>query len=184
MVDPVTTPPPLLVLGKLAEDLLLDACKDHVKGKVSTLLSRLEDTGDADELQSAYEDALKHAYHACLESLLGSIRTCGYSDDELRRYRSPVTISRGLHTGQVSARTGSMSGSLPSPRSLAGGSVAEWDYLQMSSRPPCGQDARCHNFPRPPKVALPLTSRRLQPAPRISTIAPAALHVPIPARAA
>jgi hypothetical protein len=91
MVEPVTTSLTLLVLGKLAEDLILDACKDHVKGKLKGLLSRLEGEGStADELQAAFEDALKGAYTACLETLLSNIRNCGYSDDELSRYRESL----------------------------------------------------------------------------------------------
>jgi hypothetical protein len=91
MVEPVTTSLTLLVLGKLAEDLILDACKDHVKGKVAALLTGLEGGGNTgDELQVAYEDALKSAYTACLETLLSSIRSCGYSDDELRLYRDSL----------------------------------------------------------------------------------------------
>lgn len=39
MLDPITTPLLLLVLGRIGEELLTDACKDFLKDKLEHLLS-------------------------------------------------------------------------------------------------------------------------------------------------
>ena len=42
MLDPASTPLLALVLGKLAHEIIVDACKDHLKDKLKSFFGWLE----------------------------------------------------------------------------------------------------------------------------------------------
>ena len=86
MLDPITTPLLLLVLGKIGEELLTDACKDFLKDKLKTLFGWLGSLGGRSDLELAYEAAMKDAYTLCLEMLLKNIAACGYTNEELKSF--------------------------------------------------------------------------------------------------
>jgi len=58
MIDPVTAATLWVLWGKLAEPIIADACKDHLKGKLANFFFWLEGHGKKDELQAAYEEAM------------------------------------------------------------------------------------------------------------------------------
>lgn len=89
-MDPVLTPLLVLVLGNLARDLITDACKDYLKDKLKSVFGWLEKLGERDKVELAYLDAMEQAYAACLEMLLLGIKSFGYSDEELKQYRSSI----------------------------------------------------------------------------------------------
>jgi hypothetical protein len=86
MLDPITTPLLLLVLGKIGEELLTDACKAFLKDKLKDTFGWLGKLGRKSDLELAYEAALKDAYAVCLEMLLKNIAACGYSNEELKPF--------------------------------------------------------------------------------------------------
>jgi len=90
MLDPVTTPLLFLVLGKLAQELITDACKDHLKGQFKRLFGWLGKLGEKDKVELAYQDAMEQAYASCLEMLLLNIKGLGYTDEELKHYGSSL----------------------------------------------------------------------------------------------
>ena len=89
-MDPITTPLLVLVLGNLARELITDACKDYLKDKLKSVFGWLETLGERDKVELAYQDAMEQAYAACLEMLLLNIKGFGYSDEELKQYRSSI----------------------------------------------------------------------------------------------
>ena len=90
MLDPLTTPLLVLVLGRLAQELITDACKDHLKGKLKRLFGWVEKSGRKDELQLAYEDAMQDAYAVCLEKLLSGLELMEFSKTELAQYEQSL----------------------------------------------------------------------------------------------
>ena len=90
MLDPLTTPLLVLVLGNLAQELITDACKDHLKNKLKKFFGWLEGLGEKDKLELAYQDTMEQAYGACLEMLLVNIKGLGYGDEELKQYASSL----------------------------------------------------------------------------------------------
>src|SRR5207247_2388905 len=89
-MDLVISPLLLVVLGKMAQELIADACKDHLKDKLKSFFGWLETLGERDKVESAYRDAMEHAYGECLEMLLHNIKGFDYSDEELKEYRSSI----------------------------------------------------------------------------------------------
>ncbi len=89
-MEPVTTSLLVGVLGNLAQKLIADACKDHLKAKLTSLFGWLEKLGERDKVELAYQDAMEQAYGTCLEMLLHNIKGFGYSDEELKSYRSSI----------------------------------------------------------------------------------------------
>ncbi|MCX7429245.1 MAG: HEAT repeat domain-containing protein, partial [Planctomycetia bacterium] len=95
MLDPVTTPLLLLVLGKLGEELLTDACKDFLKDRLGSLFGWLGKAGRRGDLELAYQAALQDALTVCLEMLLTNITACGYSKEELQPFADSLkTLAR------------------------------------------------------------------------------------------
>lgn len=90
MLDPITTPLLWLVLGKIGEELLTDACKDFLKDKLSDLFGYLSGVGSRSDLQAAYEAALQDALTVSLEMLLKNIAACGYSNEELKPFADSI----------------------------------------------------------------------------------------------
>jgi hypothetical protein len=90
MLDPVTTPLLILVLGKIAHDVISEACKDHLKDKLKSFFGWLEKLGQKDKVELAYQDAMEQAYGTCLEMLLVNIKGFGYSNEELKQYKSSL----------------------------------------------------------------------------------------------
>lgn len=86
MLDPVTTPLLVLVLGNLAHEIIAGACKDHLKDKVKSVFGWLESLGQKDKVEPVYRDAMEQAYGSCLEMLLLNIKGFGYTDEELKQY--------------------------------------------------------------------------------------------------
>ncbi len=60
-MDPITTPLLILVLGNLAQELIADACKDHLKDKLKSVFGWLEKLGEYDKVELAYHDAMEQA---------------------------------------------------------------------------------------------------------------------------
>jgi hypothetical protein len=89
-MDPITTPLLVLVLGNLARELITDASKDYLKDKLKSVFEWLEKLGERDKVELAYQDAMEQAYGACLEMLLLNIKSFGYTDEELKQYRSSI----------------------------------------------------------------------------------------------
>ena len=92
MLDPVTTPLLPLVLGKLGEELLTEACKDFLKGRLHSLFGWLGTVGRRNDLELAYQAALQDAYTVCLEMLLTNITACGYSKEELKPFADSLKM--------------------------------------------------------------------------------------------
>jgi hypothetical protein len=59
MVDPLTTPLLVLVLGKLADEIIGGACRDYLKGKLKSLFTKAAKLGSKDDLQLAFEGAMQ-----------------------------------------------------------------------------------------------------------------------------
>jgi len=89
-MDPLTISLLGSVLGKLALELITGACKDHLKDKLKTFFKRLEKVSDGKKVQLAYQNALAKAFASCLESLLLSIKSFHYSNEELKAYRESL----------------------------------------------------------------------------------------------
>lgn len=89
-MDPILTPLLIVVLGNLAHELIAEACKDYLKDKLKSVFGWLEKLGERDKVELAYRDAMEQAYSACLEMLLLNIKSSGYTDEELREYRSSI----------------------------------------------------------------------------------------------
>ena len=77
MLDPIITPLLLAVLGKAAQELITEACKEHLKDKLKALFGRLEKVGERDKLEPIYQDVMEQAYGTCLELLLANIASHG-----------------------------------------------------------------------------------------------------------
>ena len=93
MLDPVTTPLLVLVLGQLADEVIGGACKDYLKNKLKGLFSKAEKLGskkEKDDLQLAYEGAMQRAFETCCEILLRNIETFGVRRNELPQYRESL----------------------------------------------------------------------------------------------
>ncbi|NQU23662.1 MAG: NACHT domain-containing protein, partial [Candidatus Nealsonbacteria bacterium] len=90
MLDPLTTPLLLLVLGKLGHDVIGGACQDYLKDKLKGLFSKASKLGAKDDLQLAYEDAMQQAYETSCEVLLRNIETFGVKRSELPHYRESL----------------------------------------------------------------------------------------------
>ncbi len=90
MLDPLTTPLLVVVLGNLAHEVIADACKDHLKDKLKAFFGWLESLGEKDKVELAYQDAVEHAYGSCLEMLLLNIKGFGYTDEELKPFASTL----------------------------------------------------------------------------------------------
>ena len=99
MIDPVTTATLWVLWGRLAERLIAEACKDHLKGKLGKLFSWLEGHGKKDELQAAYEEALKDAYGVCLDKLLSGLKLMGHTNQDLRQYEE--SLKAFIRDGEV-----------------------------------------------------------------------------------
>ena len=89
-MDPLTISLLGSVLGKLALELITGACKDHLKDKLKTFFKRLDKVSDGKKVQLAYQNALAKAFASCLESLLLSIKSFHYSNEELKAYRESL----------------------------------------------------------------------------------------------
>jgi hypothetical protein len=89
-MDPIVTPLLFTVLGNLALKLIEDACKDYVKDRLKSFLGWMEKLGEGDKVELAYRDAMEQAYGACLEMLLINIKGFGYSNEELKQYKSSL----------------------------------------------------------------------------------------------
>ncbi|MBN2296717.1 MAG: HEAT repeat domain-containing protein [Pirellulales bacterium] len=89
-MDLVTTSLLVLVLGKLAQDVIADACKDYLKNKLKQLFDKMEKIGQLDDVERAYQDVMEQAYSECLEMLMLNIKGYGYGDDELKEYKSSI----------------------------------------------------------------------------------------------
>lgn len=90
MLDPITTPLLLLVLGRLGEELLTDACKSFLKDRLKDLFAYLSGKGRRGDLLAAYEAALQDALTASLELLLKNVAACGLSNEELTPYADSI----------------------------------------------------------------------------------------------
>ncbi|MCH8060589.1 MAG: hypothetical protein IIA11_09045 [Proteobacteria bacterium] len=90
MLDPVTTPLLLLVLGKLADEIIGGACKDFLKDKLKGLFSKAAKLGSKDDLQLDYESAMQQSYETCREVLLRNIETFGGRRSELSEHRESL----------------------------------------------------------------------------------------------
>ncbi len=64
-MDPVVTPLLVLVLGNLARELITDASKDYLKDKLKSFFGWLENLGERDKVQLAYQDAMEQADGSC-----------------------------------------------------------------------------------------------------------------------
>ncbi len=89
-MDPIATPLLAIVLGNLARELITDACKDYLKDKLRSFFGWMEQLGERDRIELAYQDAMEQAFSACLEMLLQNIKGLGYADEELKQYRSSI----------------------------------------------------------------------------------------------
>ena len=89
-MDPIATPLLFFILGNLARELIADACKDYLKDKLKSVFGWLEKLGERDKVELAYQDAMEQAYGACLEMLLLNIKSFGYTEEELKQYRSSI----------------------------------------------------------------------------------------------
>ncbi len=122
MLDPITTPLLLLVLGKLGEELLTDACKDFLKDKLKTLFGWFGKLGGRSDLELAYEAALKDAFTVCLEMLLKNIAACGYANEELKPFADSLKKfirDPGVAATLLEAVKNPLDATLPSPEILA-----------------------------------------------------------------
>ncbi len=61
MLDPITTPLLIYVLGNLAHELISDACKDHLKDELKSFFGWLGTLGQKDKVELAYQDAMEQA---------------------------------------------------------------------------------------------------------------------------
>ena len=80
----------VFVLGRLAEEIIVGACKDHLKSKLSKLFGWLEKLGRKDDLQVAYAGAMTDAYAVCLEKLLAGMKLMGSSNRDLAEYEESL----------------------------------------------------------------------------------------------
>lgn len=85
-MDPITTSVVFLALGKVSGELITEACRDHVKDRLKSLLNRVEKPAERVKIEEAYQQAMKQAYIACLEMIIKNIQAAGYDDDELKEY--------------------------------------------------------------------------------------------------
>ncbi len=134
MLDPVTTPLVLLALGNLASQLIIDACKDHLKDKLRGLFGRLEKIDKKDNLdqkgrvEQAYQDAMEQAYCFCLEMLLLNVKGSGYTNQELKQYQSSLEAfikDKDVAEELLNAVRDPGNDKLPSPEALR----KRWDEL-------------------------------------------------------
>ena len=95
-MDPITTSVVFLALGKVCEELITEACKDHVKDKLKSLLGRVEKPAERARVEEAYQQAMKQAYIACLEMLLKNIQASGYDNEELKEYLIGANLPQAL----------------------------------------------------------------------------------------
>ena len=89
-MDPTITPLLFSVLGYLGLELVRETCKDYLKDKLKSVFGWLETVGERDNVELAYQDVMEQAHGACLEMLLLNIKGFGYSDEELKQYRSSI----------------------------------------------------------------------------------------------
>ncbi len=61
-MDPLVTPLLVYVLGNLAQELITEACKDHLKDKLKSFFGWLQKLGERDKLELAYQDAMEQGY--------------------------------------------------------------------------------------------------------------------------
>ena len=128
MLDPVTTPLLLLVLGKLGEELLRDACKDFLKDRLKLLFGWLGTVGRPSGLELAYEAALQDALTVCLEMLLKNISACGLSNEELKVFADSI---RAFARDEAVAEEllGALKDPLDPQRPVAGVLARRWSEL-------------------------------------------------------
>lgn len=91
-MDPIITPLLLVVLGNVAHELITEACKDYLKDKLKSVFGWLEKLGEGDKVEHAYRDAMEQAFAACLEMLLSSIKSHGYTEEELKEYQPSIKL--------------------------------------------------------------------------------------------
>ena len=89
-MEPITMSLLIIVLGNVAGEVIKEACKDYLKDKLKLFFGRLEKLGERDKVEHAYQDAMEQAYVACIEMLLLNIKGFGYSDEELKQYKSSI----------------------------------------------------------------------------------------------
>ena len=89
-MDPVVTPLLTLVLGNLAREVITEACKGYLTDKAKSVFGWIEQFGEGDKLELAYQDALEQASSVCLDTLLQNIKGAGYTDEELKEYRDSL----------------------------------------------------------------------------------------------
>lgn len=92
MIDSITTPLLFLVLGKVADELITDACKGYLQDKLKSLFQWLETLGERNKIEIAYQAAMDKAYKECIEMLLLNIMSFGYSEDELKQYQHSIKL--------------------------------------------------------------------------------------------
>lgn len=128
MLDPITTPLLLYVLGRIGEELIADACKDYLKDRLKDLFGWLAGFGRKDDLTRAYEIALQDAMTACLELLLKNLEAHGYSKDELKTLESQLKAlirDPALADELLEAIRNPADATRPSPEAIA----ARWQAL-------------------------------------------------------
>lgn len=148
MLDPVTTPLLLLVLGRLGEELLTEVCKDFLKGRLKSLFGWLGTVGRRSDLELAYQAALQDALTVCLEMLLKNISACGYSNEELKPFADSLrTFARdqGVANELLEALRNPLDPKRPAPDVLAQ-RWSELDCLELPggrTRSCCWPATRC-----------------------------------------
>jgi hypothetical protein len=65
MLNPLSTPLLVAVLGNLAHEVIADVCKDHLTDKLNSFLGWLEKLGQRDKVELAYQDAMEQATGVC-----------------------------------------------------------------------------------------------------------------------
>ena len=134
MLDPVTTPLLILVLGKIGEEVMAAACKDFLKEKLKPLFGWLGKFGRKSDLELAYEAALQDAYTICLEMLLKNIAACGYTNEELKPYADSLRTfvkDDGVAAELLEAIRNPLDSKLPHPETLA----MRWQELDCNELP-------------------------------------------------
>ena len=99
MLDPLTTPLLILVLGKLGDEVIGGVCKDYLKDKLKGLFSKAAKLGSEDDLKLAYESAMQQSYETCCEVLLRNIETFGVARNQLTQYRE--SLEQFIQDGDV-----------------------------------------------------------------------------------
>ncbi len=90
MIDPVTTATLWVFWGKLAEPLIAEACEKHLHGKLGEFFTWIGSHPKRDELQRAYEEALKDAFGVSVDKLLSGLKLMGLNDQQLHEYEQSL----------------------------------------------------------------------------------------------